>query len=365
MFRTKQSIVCLTLALFLSATCLLSTATAAKKSSKTSSGGREPIKTLTGDPYLGAIVIDVATGKILFEDNADKIGYPASMVKLMDLLIIIERIEKGQLKLDEQVTVTAEASLIGGSGVYLKEHEVFTVDEMLYALIIQSANDSATALALHIAGSKEGFVKLMNARAAELGMKSTKFSSVHGLPPGKGQQPDITTARDMAILSCELVKHPDIFRYTSAKKRVLRANTDKPFIMETHNHLLTTLPLPGCDGLKTGYYQAAGSSIAATAIRNDRRVIAVVLGSSSAKIRDPKAREIINSAFLNLPPLIPLQPVVTNTVQAATNQPVAVDPSVKQEKRGKTTRLVIYLGLAVAAIAVTVRLFKLASITHH
>jgi len=359
----KQPIVCLVLAILVSGTFLPATATAARKTAtKHSSGGREPIKALKGDPYVGAIAVDTATGKVIFEDNADGIGYPASMVKLMDLLIILEKIEKGQLKLDEKVTVTPESSTIGGSGVYLKDNEVFSIEELLYAMAIQSANDAATALAIHTAGSKAGFVKLMNTRAAELGMKSTTFASVHGLPPAKGQQPDLTTARDMALLACELVKHPEVFRYTSAKQRVLRANTNKPFIMSNHNHLL--LSLKGCDGFKTGYITAAGFSITATALRNDRRVVAVVLGSVNSEVRDENAREIINSAFVNLPPLPPPQPVITNTVQTLEKQP-AVDLSAKKEKRSKTMRIAMYIGLFLVGIAVVVRLFKLASITHN
>ncbi|MDD4872140.1 MAG: D-alanyl-D-alanine carboxypeptidase [Kiritimatiellae bacterium] len=343
--------------------CLIGTllvpAEAAKKKAPSSSRGRAPVQTNSRDPYLGAIVVDVATGKILFEDNADTAGYPASMVKLMDLLILIEKIEKGSLKLDDKITANAEVSKVGGSQVYLKEHEIFSVDDLLYGMIVQSGNDAATALAIHVAGSKEGFVQLMNARATELGMKSTKFSSVHGLPPAQGQQPDVTTARDMALLCRELIKHPDIFRYTSARERIFRQ--DPLFVMRTHNHLLETLP--GCDGLKTGYYTVAGFSISVTAIRNDRRVIAVVLGSNDRKVRDAKAQELITSAFMNLPPLPPPKPVVTNIVQAVTN--AQVNTTSEKTGRNKKTRIAVYIGLSLVGIAVVIRLFRLAVITRH
>lgn len=364
MITRKRTLSCLSLAIGLSLTLVLQSSAATKKKAAPvkSTGGREAIAKVCKDPYLGAIVIDVATGKVLFEDKADVVGYPASMVKLMDLLIIIEKIEKGTLKLDDKIEVSAEVSRIGGSGVFLKEHEIFSVDELIYAMIIKSANDAATALAIHAAGSKDGFVQRMNARAAELGMKSTKFASVHGLPPAKGQQPDVTTARDMALLCTELVKHPEVLRYTSARKRTFR---QKPlFIMETHNNLLGTLE--GCDGLKTGYYIVAGYSLSATAIRNNRRVITVVLGSVDKKVRDEKARELIATGFANLPPLPPPRPVVTNTVQAVTNK-LAVSEGNDKDTPGKRskTRIAVYIGLALAGIAVVIRLFRLSAMTRN
>ena len=145
------------------------------------------LDTVSKSPYAGAIVIDASTENVLFEDNADSRVYPASVVKLMVLLVILEAIDSGHLALAEPIAVTAEAAKMGGSQVYLKEHEVFPVEELLYALIVQSANDAATALAIHYAGSKEAFVDLMNQRARKLGMKDTVFHSVHGLPPSKGQ----------------------------------------------------------------------------------------------------------------------------------------------------------------------------------
>ena len=265
------------------------------------------LKRIARDPYLGAIVIDNASGKVLFEDNADAKGYPASMVKLMDLLIILEKVEQGVLRMDEKVLTTAEASKIGGTQVWLKENEVFTIDELLYALIVQSANDVAVALAIHIAGSKDAFTELMNERAHALGMTSTEFQSVHGLPPGPGQKPDITTARDMAILSRELLKHPEALRYTSIRERGFRDNS---LIMRTHNPLLKTFK--GCDGLKTGYIYAAGFSIAVTAKRNNRRVIAIVFDCSNKKTRNKKAAELLAKGFLTQVLILPVFPLQLN-----------------------------------------------------
>ncbi|MCL1979572.1 MAG: serine hydrolase, partial [Proteobacteria bacterium] len=156
---------------------------------------RAQVKTLAQEPYASALLIEADSGKVLFEANADAKLYPASMLKLMDLYVILQRIEQGSLRLDEMVQVTVEAAKTGGSQVYLDPREQFTVEDLLYALMVQSANDAAVALATHVAGSKEGFVALMNQKAQELGMKNTKFHSVHGLPPSEGQEPDVTTAR--------------------------------------------------------------------------------------------------------------------------------------------------------------------------
>src|SRR5215831_13964670 len=170
---------------------------------------------ISRNPYLGAIVVEASTGRVLFEDQADAKGYPASVLKMMDLLIILERIESKQLSLKDQVPVSAKAAKTGGSQVWLAEKESFTVDEMLYALMVQSANDAAVALAEKVGGTTDGFVSLMNQKAKELGMTSTVFHSVHGLPPAPGQEHDITTARDLSLLSRALLKHPDTLRYTA------------------------------------------------------------------------------------------------------------------------------------------------------
>jgi len=270
-------------------------------------------QTLSKDPYAGAIVIDAVSGKVLFEDNADTKGYPASITKLMDLLIFLEAVESKHLALEDQVTVTAESSKIGGSQVYLKEYEVFPVDELLYALIVQSANDAASALAIHYAGSKEAFVDLMNKRAGEIGMKDTVFHSVHGLPPGKDQLPDVSTPRDIATLCRELVKRPEALKYTSTMERPFRADSAQPFIMRTHNHLLGSIE--GCDGMKTGYFTTAGFSIAATAQKKGQRAIAVVFGSADRKVRDAKAREILSKGLMELVQNAPAPPPVTETAQ--------------------------------------------------
>ena len=246
-------------------------------------------------PYVSAVVIDAATGEPLFMKNALAPVYPASVLKLMDLYVVLDQVEKGKLRLDDLVTASEEAYRMGGSQVFLDVGEQFTVDELLYALMIQSANDAAVALAEHVAGSKEAFVALMNEKARELGMTKTTFASVHGLPPAIDQQPDVSTARDIAILCRALLRFPDALTYTSTTERGFRNNT---FTMQTHNNLLKRVA--GCDGLKTGYFRVAGYSIAATAQRDGQRVIAVVMGSDSKQTRDQHATQLIEDGFRSL-----------------------------------------------------------------
>jgi len=291
------------------------------------------IEQKSADPYLGAIVVDADTGQVLFEDRSDTVGYPASALKLMDLLIILDKIKTGSMKLDDKITITAEVSKIGGSQVYLKENEIFTVDELLYALMIQSANDAATALAIQAAGSKDGFVVLMNQRARELGMKSTVFHSIHGLPPAKDQSPDVTTARDLARLARELLKYPETLKYTSCKERGFR---DDKFIMRNHNHLLGAFA--GCDGMKTGYFKNAGYSIAATAKRGNARVIAVILGSKTKKTRDQKASELLSKGLT----MLAQKQTLTQAAQPATNQaPAQVEQPREKRSKGRTAWVIV------------------------
>jgi len=281
-------------------TAAAAAAKTAKSTAAAPAGTSAHSKAISRDPWLGAIVLDAVTGKVLFEDHADTKGYPASVLKLMDLLIILEKIEQKQLTLQDQVPVSAKASHTGGSRVWLADKESFTVDEMLYALMIQSANDAAVALAEKVAGSTDGFIELMNRRAKELGMNSTVFHSVHGLPPGKGQEHDVTTARDLSILCREVLRHSDTLRYTATRERPFRPQVaGKTVIMRTHNHLLGHVA--GCDGLKTGYITASGFSIAVTAARQGQRVIVIVFDSTTLKVRDAKAAELVAKGFAAFP----------------------------------------------------------------
>jgi D-alanyl-D-alanine carboxypeptidase (penicillin-binding protein 5/6) len=309
---------------------------------------REKIPYIVNDPYTGFIVVDGESGEVILEENADTKIYPASVIKLMDLLLVIEQIEEGRRQLDEWVHVTPKAARMGGSQVYLKEGETFTLEEMLFALSIKSANDVAMALALHVAGTEAGFIKLMNERAAELGMQATEFHSVHGLPPDAGEKPDISTARDLATLSLEIVKHPQALTYTSTIEKWFRNNT---FEMLTHNRLLRDVE--GCDGLKTGYISAGGFSIAASAKRRDRRIIAVVVGCKDRRTRDNKARELLAYGFMNLPERKQPEAVADLEPELLYEPPPESEPkdaAVTPSFPGKVWRAVVFVGKLVLGL---------------
>jgi D-alanyl-D-alanine carboxypeptidase (penicillin-binding protein 5/6) len=276
--------------------------------------------------YKGAIVLDAATGNILFEDRADYVGPPASVTKLMTFLLVHDRLVRGDLTLQTPVLTTAEAAKTGGSQVYLAEKEVFPVEELLYALMIASANDAATALAIHLAGSRAAFVELMNARARELGLTHTTFRSPHGLPPSNRQlaDSDQTSPRDLARLSAHLLQKTTILTYTSVKHRTFRPGP-KQIDMSNHNNLLGKVA--GVDGLKTGFTRGAGFCLAATAQRNGRRVIAVTMGSPDSKTRDIKIAELLERGFRALPVGITPIPLAADSPIKPAPKPAAAAPA--------------------------------------
>jgi len=285
------------LAAFVCAVALASVSLAASRSAPT-----RPLSPDNATAYKGAIVLDAATGKVLFEDRADAVSPPASMTKLMTFAVLMDRIKAGTMTLETPVTVTAADSKIGGTQVWLKEKEVFPVEELLYAMMIQSANDAAYALARTAAGSVDAFVELMNAKAHELGMAHTTFRTPHGLPPAsrKISEGDLTTARDFAILSRYLLLKTDVLKYTSVRTRNFGPPVRvEPVVMNNHNHLLGKLA--GVDGLKTGFTNGAGFCLATTALRNGNRVIAVLMGGPDSKVRDLKIAEFVERGFAAIP----------------------------------------------------------------
>lgn len=259
----------------------------------------------------GQICIDADTGEVLSARNEHVRHPPASVTKLMTIFLVLDAVEAGELRLSSPVVASRRAQDMGGTQVNLAEGETHTVDDLLYALMLQSANDAAVALAEKVSGSVENFVERMNAKARELGMTRTAFSTPHGLPMSKkekaaGKVPDMTCAADLATLSRALIaRHPQVFRYSARTGKVFRADRlgAKPLPMGNHNTLLRTFP--GCDGLKTGWTNA-GASIVTTASRGNRRVIAVVLGGivpgaakgsvdarTSQRERDQRAAELM------------------------------------------------------------------------
>ncbi len=249
----------------------------------------------SSDPYYSAVVMEAGSGRVLWEDHASAEAYPASMVKMMNAFVVLDDVAEGKLSLDQPVVIDRATEQIGGRQVWLREGEVFPLEELIYATLIHSANDAATALAVQASGSKAAHAERMNAKAKEIGLTSTYFHNVHGLPPGPGQLPDISSALDMARLADALIQqHPEVLNYTSVYLRDFRPGN--PVKMESSNKLLKTVE--GCDGLKTGYFRAGGFSITATAERNGVRIIAVVMGCSNATTRNQWAERLLERGFV-------------------------------------------------------------------
>jgi D-alanyl-D-alanine carboxypeptidase (penicillin-binding protein 5/6) len=284
--------------------------------------------------YKSAAIMDAASGQFLFEDHSDEASPPASMTKLMTFLVLHDKLQSGEITLKTPVTVEASDSKIGGTQVWLKEREVFSVEELLYAMMIQSANDAAHALARTAAGSPAAFVELMNAKARAIGMTRTTFRSPHGLPPSnrKLSDSDLTTAHDFALLCRELLLKTDVLTYASVKTRPFGAGVRaQPVVMNNHNHLLGKIA--GVDGLKTGFTNGAGFCLSATAQRNGRRIIVVVMGSQDRKDRDVKVAELIERGFTLLPangaPFQGAQPAVVTRAEPVS--PVSLAPMTETE----------------------------------
>ncbi|MGH7847255.1 MAG: D-alanyl-D-alanine carboxypeptidase family protein [Candidatus Binatia bacterium] len=242
--------------------------------------------------FASAILVEAQTGQILFEQDAHKQWPPASLTKMMLMLIVIEKVKQGAISLNDPITVSAKASKIGGSQVYLKEGESFSLEEMMKAVVIHSANDASEAVAERIGGSPEAFVEMMNQKGKELGLKETHYASVHGLPPDRGQPSDLTSAYDVALLARQLVKFPEILKWASILKEPFREGR---FVLENTNHLIGKFP--GADGLKTGSYHEAGFNLAATAQRNGLRLISVTLGSPRPQVRFREASRLLAMGF--------------------------------------------------------------------
>ena len=255
----------------------------------------QAIDTRSNDPYYSAVVLEADSGRILWEDHASAEAYPASMTKMMNVFIVLDDLKAGRLQLDQPVTVTRDIAQIGGRQVWLKQGEVFPLEELIYATMVHSGNDAATALAITASGSREAHAARMTAKARTLGLDSTFFHNVHGLPPGPGQLPDVSTALDMARLADALIQaHPAVLKYSSVYIRNFRPG--KPVQMVSSNKLLRNVK--GCDGLKTGYFRAGGFSITATAKRNGIRIIAVVMGCKNKNVRNQWAERLLERGFV-------------------------------------------------------------------
>ena len=241
-------------------------------------------------PVRAAILIDQQSGRVLFEQNADEQVSPASITKVMTLLLIMEAIESGRLSLEDRVTTSEDAASMGGSQIWLRVGEEMSVDELLRAVTIASANDASYALAEHLAGSEPVFVEMMNARAAQLGMSGTQFRNVTGLD----EEGHFTTARDVAVASRHLIAFDLIKEYSTVWMDDLRGGETQ---LVNTNRLVRFYQ--GATGLKTGTTSQAGSCLSATATRDDLSLVAVVMGAPNSDTRFSAARGLLDYGFAN------------------------------------------------------------------
>ena len=242
-----------------------------------------------------ACLMDVATGTILYESNANERLAPASVTKVMTMLLIMEAIDSGKIGWEDTVTASEAAAAKGGSQIYLKVGESMSVSDMLKSIAVSSANDCACAMAEYIAGSEEAFVSLMNQRAKELGMENTSFVNCTGLDDGEDAQNHRTTAHDIALMSRELMKnHPDIKRFTTIWMDTVRNGS---FGLSNTNKLIRFYP--GATGLKTGFTSGAGYCLSATAEKEGMELIAVVMGAETSDIRNTSCKQLLDYGFAN------------------------------------------------------------------
>ena len=256
--------------------------------------------------------IEAGSGVVLDESNAEVQRPPASMIKMMLLLMVDEGVQAGRWNYDTPIVISKNAEGMGGTQVYVKTGETYALSQLMPAVAVASANDAAMAVAEGLWGTKDGYLEAINKRAQELGMTLSKFNSVHGLPPAKGQEFDITTAKDMARLGQECVKHPKILEWTSQKELTFRASDGTK---QSTNKLLGVVP--GVDGLKTGYIRAAGFCITVTAQRDGIRLIVVVMGDTKHE-RSERAQEVLETSFKKMKRV---RPVVAG---AAIGKPIPV-----------------------------------------
>lgn len=243
------------------------------------------------DDARSAILIERDTGTVLYEKNSRERFAPASMTKIMTMLLIMEAIADGKLRMDEKVRTSDNAASMGGSQIFLEPGEEMTAREMLMGIAIGSANDASVAMAEKVAGSEAAFVEQMNRRAKELGLKDTHFKNTTGLMA----KDHYSSARDMSIMAKELLKHEQITEFTKQYESYLRENSDKKFWLVNTNKLVRFYP--GVDGLKTGFTNEAKYCLTATAKKDNMRVIAVVFGASTPKSRNAQITKMLDYAY--------------------------------------------------------------------
>ncbi len=287
-----------------------------------------------------AVLMEQNTGTVMFEKNAHDKRAAASITKVMTLILVFEALDSGKIKMDDMVTTSAKAESMGGSDIWLEEGEQMSVDDMIKAVVVASANDAAVALAEYVSGSEEDFIKDMNNKAKELGMKETTFKNCNGLD----EEGHLTSAYDVALMSRELLKHEEIFNYSTIWMDYLRDGETQ--IVNT-NKLLNTYD--GITGLKTGTTNDAGSCMSATATRDNLSLIAVVLGSETGTDRFKDASQLLDYGFANYTTIKPtlneeLKPIEVENgmnkevlVEVDLSDSILVDKSNKDKIESKIT----------------------------
>ena len=238
-----------------------------------------------------AILLEASTGKIIFGKNAHEKYAPASVTKIMTMLLAMEAIDSGKIKFSDKITVSENAKKMGGSTMLLDTGEVRTVEEIMKGIAVASGNDASVAMAEYLAGTEESFVNLMNEKAKALGMNNTTFKNCNGLPADG----HISTAYDISLMSRELIKHKDILKYTGIYMETISEGRMTPIELVNHNKLVRFFK--GCDGLKTGYTGEAKYCISATAVRDGVRVLGVIMGAPTFKIRNRDVSMLMNYGF--------------------------------------------------------------------
>lgn len=289
----------------------------------------DPSLTITAK---SAILMERSTGTVLFEHDADKQMPPASITKVMTLLLVFEAMDAGKFTMETEIVASEHACSMGGSQIWLEPGETFTVNELLKAAAISSANDACVALGEAVSGSEETFVELMNERAAELGMKNTVFKNCTGLDA----EGHLSTARDIAIMSAELLRHPEIKNYSTVWMDSLRGGKTE---LTNTNRLVRFYK--GCTGLKTGSTDGAGCCLSASAERDGMELISVTLGSPNTDERFAAGRKLLDYGFANFalvkmtPPEEYLAPIPVAHGTAETVQPICEEPAAFLLKKGQ------------------------------
>jgi len=273
--------------------------------------------------YRAALLEYADSGQILFQQNADMEWPPASMAKMMMLLVAEDQIHAGRFRLTDPVVISEQSATTGGSRLGLRAGQVYPLGELMKAALIRSANDAAVAVAEKVGGSTEGCVRLMNLRARSLGMTGTEYHTVDGLPPTPGHDVDFTNAHDLAMLARAIIADTDLLKWSELETALFDNGV---FLLHNTNHLIGTFP--GCDGIKTGFTFHAGFNLTATAKRGDFRVVAVVLGAPSNAQRFVQAGKLMDWGFNNFTTMSVLSQGQRLPMQVRTTGGAVIEPVV-------------------------------------